>query len=236
MIFSDLPLVVLGGFFLGWAQVIVANGFRCVLDEIPTLHQNSTAMATTAPLEQKTAKMTSAAFRDIQFPDDDPFTYELINGQLVKKSAPKPIHQLISQRIEFALANFLKGKALGPFFHAPVDVFFDDYNTTQPDICFVSTERAFLIDLNEGIMGAPDLIVEILSPGSLRYDRGVKKDLYERFAVKEYWIADPNNRSLEIYTMRENAYITHGVFEPGDNAGSVLLAGFELDVAELFAQ
>lgn len=193
-------------------------------------------MTATAPLEQKTATMTSAAFRELQFPDDDLFTYELINGQLVKKSAPKPIHQLISRRFVKALEHFLASNPVGEFFYAPVDVFFDDYNTAQPDICFVSTERAFLIDLNEGIIGAPDLIVEILSPGSLRYDRAVKKDLYERFAVKEYWIADPNNRSVEIYTMRENTYVTHGVFEPGEKAGSVLLAGFELEVAELFAQ
>jgi len=95
--------------------------------------------------EAKPAKMTSAAFRELEFPDDDLFTYELINGQLVKKSAPKPLHQLLSQRIEFVLANFLKEKQLGQFFHAPVDVFLDDYNTVQPDICFLGTERAFLM-------------------------------------------------------------------------------------------
>jgi len=190
----------------------------------------------TAILEQesKKAKMTSAAFRELEFPDDDLFIYELLNGQLVKKSAPKPLHQLLSRRITKALENYLGQNPLGDFFYAPVDVFLDDYNTVQPDICFLSTERAFLIDLNEGIMGAPDLIVEILSPGSLRYDRVDKKDLYERFAVKEYWIVDPNNRAVEIYTMLENAYITHGIFEAGEKANSSLLVGFDVEINELF--
>lgn len=181
----------------------------------------------------KTVKMTSAAFRELDS-DDDLFIYELINGQLVKKSAPKPLHQLLSQRIEFALGRFLQKNPMGQFFHAPVDVFLDEYNMVQPDICFLQTERSFLIDLEEGIMGAPDLIVKILSPGSLRYDRGVKKDLYEQFAVKEYWIVDPNNRAVEIYVMRENAYATHGIFETGDKANSALLPGFELEISERF--
>ena len=170
----------------------------------------------------------------MEFPDDDLSIYELLNGLLVKKSAPKPLHQILSQRIEFVLATFLKEKNLGQFFHAPVDVFLDEYNAVQPDICFVSTERAFLIDLNAGIMGAPDLIIEILSPGSVRYDRGIKKDVYEQFAVKEYWIVDPNNRAVEVYVMRENAFFTHGVYEAGDKAGSVLLPGFELEIEVLF--
>jgi len=75
---------------------------------------------------------------------------------------------------------------------------------------------------------------EILSPGSVRYDRGIKKDVYERFALKEYWIVDPNNRSVEIYIMRENAFVTHGVYEAGDKAGSALLSGFELEIDVLF--
>ncbi len=185
-------------------------------------------------IEKKTARMTSAAFRELEFPDDDLSIYELLNGQLVKKSAPKPLHQQVSRRITKALEHFLEGKTLGEFFYAPVDVFLDEHNTVQPDICFVSTERAFLIDLHEGIMGTPDLIVEILSPGSVRYDRGIKKDVYERFALKEYWIVDPNNRSVEVYVMRENAFITHGVYEAGDKADSVLLTGFELEIDVLF--
>lgn len=178
--------------------------------------------------------MTTSAFRELEFPDDDPFIYELLNGQLVKKSAPKPLHQQVSRRIVKALEQFLEGKTLGAFFYAPVDVFLDERNAVQPDICFITTERAFLIDLDEGIMGAPDLIIEILSPGSVRYDRGMKKDVYEQFAVKEYWIVDPNNRSVEVYAMRENAFVTHGVYEAGDKAGSALLSGFELDMDTLF--
>jgi len=187
----------------------------------------------TALLEKK-GKMTWREFHEMEFPDDDLFIYELINGILVKKSAPKPIHQLLSQRIEYVLENFLRQTPLGQYFHAPIDVFFDEYNAVQPDICFLTTERSFLIDLNEGILGAPDLIVEILSPGSLRFDRGTKKDLYERFAVKEYWIVDPNNRAVEVYVMRENAYAVHDIFEAEGKITSTVLPGFELEINELF--
>lgn len=181
-------------------------------------------------------KLTWKAFREMEFPDNDRFIYELINGKLVKKAAPKPLHQLVSQRFEFVLESYLRQNPLGQYFHAPVDVFFDDVNGTQPDICFVSKERAFLIDMNEGILGAPDIIVEILSPGSVRYDRGDKKDLYERFAVKEYWIIDPNNRAVEVYAMQENAYHVHAIFEAEGKAPSSQLLGFEVDLQELFKE
>lgn len=187
----------------------------------------------TALLEKK-EKMKRVEFQTLEFPDDDLFIYELLNGELVKKSAPKPIHQLYSRRITKSLEQFLEATPLGEFFYAPVDVFFDDHNAVQPDICFLTTERSFLIDLNEGILGAPDLIVEILSPGSLRFDRGDKKDLYERFAVKEYWIVDPNNRAVEVYFMRENAYAVHDIFEAGGKITSTVLLGFELEINELF--
>ncbi len=179
-------------------------------------------------------KLTWQEFREMEFPDDDRFIYELINGILVRKAAPTPLHQLVSQRFEFALESFLREKPLGKYFHAPIDVFFDDYNATQPDICFVSEKRSFIIDLNEGILGAPDIIVEILSPGSVRYDRGIKKNLYEKFAVKEYWIIDPNNRAVEIYVIHENAYQTHAILEAEGKAQSPGLPGFEVDLQVLF--
>lgn len=171
----------------------------------------------------------------MEFADEDIFIYELLNGELVKKSAPKPLHQLCSQRIEFALETHLRQNPVGQYFHAPVDVFFDDNNGVQPDICFLKSERTFLIDLNEGIMGAPDLIMEIISPGSIRYDRGDKKNLYERFAVKEYWIIDPNNRSVEVFVMRDNAYVLHEIQESTGKITSSVLSGFEVEVSDLFS-
>ncbi|MBI5915092.1 MAG: Uma2 family endonuclease [Bacteroidetes bacterium] len=181
-------------------------------------------------------KLTWKVFREMEFPDNDRFIYELINGTLVKKAAPKPLHQLVSRRMTKFLEQFLEKNPAGEFFYAPIDVFFDDVNGTQPDICYVSKERSFLIDMNEGILGAPDIIVEILSPGSVRYDRGDKKDLYEKFAVKEYWIIDPNNKAVEVYAMRENAYHVHVIFEAEGKAPSLQLPGFEVDLQELFKE
>lgn len=179
-------------------------------------------------------KITWQEFRDMDFPENDPFIYELIHGEIVKKSAPKPLHQLISQRIEFQLATLLRETPLGQYFHAPVDVFLDDDNGVQPDICYLQKDRLFLLDLNDGILGAPDLIVEIVSPGSVKLDRVSKKDLYERFAVREYWLVDPNNKTVEIYVMQQNAYALHQFLEAEGKAESTVLPGLEIDVQALF--
>jgi Uma2 family endonuclease len=130
---------------------------------------------------------------------------------------------------------FAKQNNLGRTFVAPIDVFFDDYNFVQPDICFVSKERDFIVDNKNGIFGAPDLIVEVISPGSVRRDRVTKKELYLHFGVKEFWLVDPANRTIEIYVLRNDAYAEHQFLEEEGNVNSTILAGFELDLAALFA-
>lgn len=170
----------------------------------------------------------------MEFPDSDHFIYELINGELVRKAAPKPLHQLVSRRMTKLLEQYLETHPVGTFFYAPIDVFFDDNNGVQPDICYISKDRSFLIDLDEGILGAPDLIVEIISPGSVRFDRYEKKRLYEQFAVKEYWIIDPNNKAVEMYVMRDNACQLQEMAELEGKVASALLPGFEVSLKELF--
>ncbi len=178
--------------------------------------------------------MTWQEFRNLEFPDDDLFIYELIDGELVKKAAPSPLHQRVSKNLEFAYQLFLREHPIGEVFHAPIDVVFEENNACQPDICFISTEREFIVDLNEGILGAPDLIVEIISPGSIRRDRVDKKELYERFTVNEFWLIDPINRTVEIYSMKENAYVLHQFLETEGEATSTVLTGFVVEIGSLF--
>lgn len=179
-------------------------------------------------------KLTVREFREMDFPENDPFIYELINGELVRKQAPSPKHQETVAELIFLLKTYLKANPNGRIFPAPTDVFLDENNNIQPDISFVSEARDFLVDDKNGILGTPDLIMEIISPGNVRRDRVTKMELYERFAVREYWLIDPNNRTVEIYVMRENRYAEHQFLEAEGKAISTVMTGFELEIKDLF--
>ena len=86
------------------------------------------------------------------------------------------------------------------------------------------------------VTGTPDLIVEIISPSSVKKDRYEKKDLYERFGVREFWLADPNNRTIEIFAFSENAYRLQSFADAENKAVSTVLPGFEIDVAKLMPE
>ena len=179
-------------------------------------------------------KITVQEFQEMQFPETDFFIYELINGIIMRKAAPQPVHQDISSELEFAIKLFLKQNPIGKMYHAPIDVFFDNHNRTQPDILFIQKDREFIVDPKNGIMGTPDLIIEIISPGSVTMDRVTKKNLYLQFAVKEYWIIDPNNRTVELYILKQDQYVIHQFLEIEGAVQSTILVGLELNISELF--
>ena len=126
-------------------------------------------------------------------------------------------------------------KNVGQFFTAPYDVYLDPSNAgIQPDLLFVSHERDFVIRENNGIVGAPDLVVEILSKGTMHKDRGDKREVYEQFAVREYWVVDPPNKSIEVYRMENNSYrLFSSAAEEGAVKSSVL-PDFEVDMKAIF--
>lgn len=150
-------------------------------------------------------KVSVSEFREMLFDDDDNYYYEIINGEMIQKSAPTPMHQRICRRLVVILDKFITEKKSGEVFQSPVDVYLDEYNKPQPDLVFVSSEKKAIIT-NDGIMGIPDLIIEIISPTSVIRDRIEKKDLYERMSVREFWIADPQYAAIEIYTLQNNRY------------------------------
>lgn len=117
-------------------------------------------------------------------------------------------------------------------FFAPVDVVLDEKNVVQPDLVFVSTANAVILE-RRGVMGAPDLVVEIISPTSLRRDRYEKRELYARFGVKEYWLADVANRSIEILSLQNGGYRLLTCATNKGKIRSEILPGFELDLASL---
>nr|NIR48553.1 Uma2 family endonuclease [candidate division KSB1 bacterium]NIR69031.1 Uma2 family endonuclease [candidate division KSB1 bacterium]NIS24097.1 Uma2 family endonuclease [candidate division KSB1 bacterium]NIT71016.1 Uma2 family endonuclease [candidate division KSB1 bacterium]NIU24716.1 Uma2 family endonuclease [candidate division KSB1 bacterium] len=128
---------------------------------------------------------------------EDGERYEVINGELVMVPAPDTNHQDVSGKIEFELRKFNEKIHAGKIFDAPIDVVLSEENIHQPDILFIANENSQIIT-DKNISGAPDLIIEILSPSTAYYDLVEKKDNYEKFGVKEYWIVDPKKRRVEL--------------------------------------
>lgn len=163
---------------------------------------------------------------------EDQVYFEIINGKAFMSPAPELFHQRWARKIFLAIERHVESKHLGEVFFAPVDVVLDEKNVVQPDLVFVSTANAGLLE-RRGIMGAPDLVVEIISPSSLRRDRYDKRELYARFGVKELWLADVANRSIEILGLTAGGYQLRSCATNEGKIRSEVLPGFELDVASL---
>ena len=136
-------------------------------------------------------------------------------------------------RLSKLLSNFVDEKQIGEMFASPIDVFFDDYNNTQPDLLFIKKERSFIVTNND-VEGAPDLIIEILSPSTQRTDKREKYKLYQEFGVQEYWIVDPNNKSIDVFSLENNRYENLFVATDNETIQSQVLEGFSLEVSQIF--
>jgi len=144
--------------------------------------------------------LSQITWQDVQQLPDDGNRYEAIEGELYVTPASKVRHQRISFRLEQALYRLFQEPGLGEVFHAPIGVIFPETGEgVQPDIVFVSRARRGII-ADDSIRGAPDLVVEILSPGTAPRDRGVKLKLYDRQGVGEYWIVDPETEAVEVWS------------------------------------
>ncbi|HMP14472.1 MAG TPA: Uma2 family endonuclease, partial [Saprospiraceae bacterium] len=182
-----------------------------------------------------TQKVTYRAFREMDFSDTDTFLYELLNGVIVRRASPKVIHQRISKKLFRQLEDFILAKALGEIFYAPIDVVLDDHNASQSDLVYIAnTNDGVVVDDEDVIVGVPDLVVEIISPGSVKRDRIEKMAIYEQFKIKEYWLVDPNNQSIEIYTLKDDKYALHAFADATEKVQSVVLAGLEVDAVVVF--
>lgn len=182
-------------------------------------------------------RLTYQEFKQLEFDDNDSYWYELINGELVKKQSPTFEHQSISGEIEFLLMAFVKKNNSGKVLHAPLDVVLDDGNAYHPDIFFIRKERFFIFHEKEKIIiGAPDLVVEILSKSTASDDRGDKKDNYEKYGVREYWLVDYQKKSIEVYNLKEERYRLTNYVESAGILRSEVLEGFELDIETLFKE
>ncbi len=161
--------------------------------------------------------------------------YELIDGEFILTPSPGTDHQGVSFELSGMLRDFLRKHKIGRAFAAPMDVVFDKWNVCQPDLLFVSNERASIIT-SAAVRGAPDMVMELLSPSNSYYDVTKKKDLYERFGVKEYWIVDPMEHSIDIFANKNGTFALVFSGRGTGQAPSEVLPEFVVEIVELFAQ
>jgi len=131
---------------------------------------------------------------------------QLIENNLVMSPAPKDIHHKVLDKIYRRLGNLVEEKALGETRTAPYDVYLDEFNVYQPDIIFIANKNISKIN-EDGLHGAPDMVIEILSSRTAKEDKGRKKNVYERCGVKEYWIVDPVTRKTIGFSFVNEAFV-----------------------------
>ncbi|MFY8000453.1 MAG: Uma2 family endonuclease [Candidatus Kapaibacteriota bacterium] len=169
----------------------------------------------------------------LAMPEGAPY-YEFINGIAHFMPSPTFLHQRILARLFRRMDTFVEEHNLGITLFAPLDVYLSEEEYYQPDMLFVSNERKSIIQ--ERIHGAPDLVVEVLSPSNGYKDLSHKKRMYEAFDVREYWILDPLEKSVEVLFNTENGFQIASKAYTRGMVKSQILSGFAVDVEQLFAE
>ena len=185
-----------------------------------------------ATIENLIPKKESYTYGDYaKLPEGAP--YQLICGKLIMTPSPTPFHQKISRKLESKIDRFLDDKDLGELFHAPLDVFFNNINVYQPDILFISKEREGIIG-DKKIEGAPDIVIEILSPSTAYYDMREKFGVYEKYGVKEYWLIDSKIKKVQVFENIGNKFELCNEAEGEGNIFSKELDGLRIFINDIF--
>ncbi len=166
---------------------------------------------------------------------DDGQRHEIIDGEHYVSPAPSTLHQRISRRLTLRLGGVIEKLGLGEILYAPHDVVFSKHDIVQPDLLFVSKQRAGIIT-ERNTQGTPDLIIEILSESTRRLDETIKLDLYDRYGVPEYWTFDTSRKAARVYrrTLQGLRLMAQLSAEAGDVLTTPLLPGIEIPLSELF--
>jgi Uma2 family endonuclease len=185
-------------------------------------------------LQDRVRKLT---YNDYALIPEDGQRHEIIDGEHYVTAAPFIPHQRLSFELSGRFWTYLRSQPIGQALSAPVDVLLSKHDIVQPDLLFISNERAGIAADPRNVRGAPDLLVEILSKSTRKLDEVLKLDLYERSGVLEYWIFDTYRRSVQAYRVENDRLVLAATLfaKAGDVLTTPLLPGFELPLAEIFS-
>ena len=172
-------------------------------------------------------------YEDYLLIPEDGQRHEILDGEHYVTAAPFLRHQRISSRLHNRLGPFVEEHSLGEFFAAPVDVVLSLHDIVQPDLLFISNERARIAE-EKNVQGAPDLVIEILSKSTRVRDEGIKLERYELLGVMEYWTADPETRTARIYRRRGDRLALSEEILADGVLSTPLLPGLKIVLAEIF--
>jgi Uma2 family endonuclease len=183
--------------------------------------------------ERSAVKLT---YDDLLLWPDDGRRHELIDGEHYVTPSPNLRHQRISGLLHMALRRYLEAQPLGEVLYAPLDVLFSQHDVVEPDLLYVSRERAAGIFRPEHVRGAPNLVIEIASKGTRRRDETIKRALYERCDVTEYWVVDPEIDVVRVYHRDGSAFGRPVELrrDAGDTLTTALLPGLEIPLESIF--
>jgi Uma2 family endonuclease len=175
-------------------------------------------------------------YEDLALYPDDGKRHELIDGVHFVTPAPHLRHQRVLQNLNHRLDSFVRERELGRVYIAPADVVLSDVDVVQPDLLFISRER---LDIADAVVrGAPDLVVEVASPASRRQDEVLKRGLYDRAGVAEYWLVDPDAETVKVFRRHASEFGRPLLLSAseGDRLETPLLPGLEIPLTAIFAE
>jgi Uma2 family endonuclease len=171
----------------------------------------------------------------VQFPDDG-LRHELIDGEHYVTPSPNTRHQGISLQLTLLIGNWLDRNPIGRLFYAPFDVVFSKFDVVEPDLLYLSNERVSDALTPLHVHGVPELVIEIGSPGTRKRDETIKRRLYERAGVEEYWVVDTEIDTIRVYRREADGFarVVELSAEAGDVLTTPLLPGLEIPLSRVF--
>jgi Uma2 family endonuclease len=179
------------------------------------------------------ATRTKLTYEDYETFPDDGNRYEIIDGEVFVSPPPITAHQWASAELTWLLGSHIRQHGLGRLFYAPFAMMLSPHDVFEPDIVFISEDRMRLVD-DKGMRGAPDLCIEIASPSTRTYDRTVKFERYAQFGVDEYWIVDPEGRTMEVFSLENHSYTLLMIARGDEVIVSRVLPDLDLRTSALF--
>jgi Uma2 family endonuclease len=200
------------------------------------LLENSPVKFVFDPNEEKNCDLITNEYLE-KMPRDENLRYELIGGEIFVSTAPRFIHQLMVTRLLVSFSKYLEKNPVGVILTTP-GLIFSEFDGAIPDLIFISHERIEeILDEESGkFHGAPEIVIEILSPGraNARRDLQIKRELYEIYRVPEYWVVDPFEKEISVFRFEKGELKKSGLFKENETLTTKTIPSFEINISELF--